>query len=504
MSEQQPLRPAPPARPILLEWLVGGIALLLAIVALWLGRGWFVPMAIAWLAAVVLVAIFDRIARLRLLGRPLPGWAVYIVGLLGVVALVFAVTQVIISQMRAFALALPDYTLRIADLKLRLDEVVGPESTAWLWDLMASLRPSAALGAALNGVGAALGTLVLIVLYVAFMLVDGGSLARKIAGLGRDAAQRAQISTALAAIRAGIQQYMLVKTLISAGTAIVVYGLLRIIGVDFALTWAALTFFLNFIPSIGSIVATILPVAWAAVQFPTFGPPIATLVTVGAVQFVFGNILDPMLSGRRLNLGPLIIILSLSFWSMLWGITGALLAVPMTAVIAIVAFHVPPLRPLAVLLSGDDAPAEPAPVAYPAPAAPAPSPDRSGPPPMAHGFAADIAAIRADQAMDAEAAASEAARVAAPLAAATGVAAMLQAGVAEWLGQEIAVRTGLDSAIAEREVQAFLAQLAEDPQAYGTLAADAGAQAWDLLRRHPAAAALIGAALGFVLLRMRR
>lgn len=495
-----------PARSRVITWLLTCITVLLVIFALRLGRGWFVPMAIAWLAALVMIAIFDRISRITVFGRPLPGWSVHLVGLLGLSILAFGLAQVIMSQAEAFAQAIPAYASRIADLQLRLEEVIGPESTERIWDIVASLHPAAALSAALNGAGAAAGTLVLILLYVAFMLVDGGSFARKVAALGRTPARRLQITTALSAIRGGVQQYMLVKTLISGGTAVVIYGILRVIGVDFALTWAALSFLLNFIPNIGSIVATALPVIWAAIQFPSFGAPIVTLATVGSVQFAFGNILDPMLSGRHLNLGPLVIILSLSFWSMLWGISGAFLAVPITVVLAIISLHVPPLHPLAVLLSRDEpAPLPPdLPAAAPLSAAVAAPVPGGSVPPEDDDFAADIAAIRRDQALDAALAREQAMAEPAAAGSGAGVSGLLIAGLAEWLGDEVAARTGLEATAIEREVQAFLGQVAEDPEAYRSMLAGASAEALGLVRRHPAAAALVAAAVGFVLSRMRR
>lgn len=85
-----------------------------------------------------------------------------------------------------------------------------------------------------------------------------------------------------------------------------------------------------------------------------------------------------------------------------------------------------------------------------------------------------------------------------------GVSGVLIAGLAEWLGDEVAARTGLDAKAIEQEVQAFLGQVAEDPEAYRTMLAGAGAEALGLVRRHPAAAALVAAAVGFVLSRMRR
>lgn len=85
-----------------------------------------------------------------------------------------------------------------------------------------------------------------------------------------------------------------------------------------------------------------------------------------------------------------------------------------------------------------------------------------------------------------------------------GVSGLLIAGLAEWLGDEVAARTGLEATAIEREVQAFLGQVAEDPEAYRSMLAGASAEALGLVRRHPAAAALVAAAVGFVLSRMRR
>lgn len=86
-----------PARSRVITWLLTCITVLLVIFALRLGRGWFVPMAIAWLAALVMIAIFDRISRVTLFGRPLPGWSVHLVGLFGISVLAFALAQVVMS-----------------------------------------------------------------------------------------------------------------------------------------------------------------------------------------------------------------------------------------------------------------------------------------------------------------------------------------------------------------------------------------------------------------------
>ena len=127
--------------------------------------------------------------------------------------------------------------------------------------------------------------------------------------------------------------------------------MLEIIGVDFAVTWGALAFFLNFIPTVGSIVASIPPILLALIQFyPSFWPGIITLFSVMTIQLGMGNALAPKLMGDHLNLSPVVVLLSLLFWGWLWGIVGALLSIPIAAAIKIVCENIETLHPISVMM----------------------------------------------------------------------------------------------------------------------------------------------------------
>lgn len=116
--------------------------------------------------------------------------------------------------------------------------------------------------------------------------------------------------------------------------------------------WALLIFVLNFIPNIGSIVATILPSLLALVQFDSLTPFLIVLFGIGTIQFVIGNILEPNLMGHRLNISPLVIVLSLVLWGYLWGVPGLFLGVPMMVILIIVLYHFEDTR-WVVMLSRD-------------------------------------------------------------------------------------------------------------------------------------------------------
>jgi predicted PurR-regulated permease PerM len=149
------------------------------------------------------------------------------------------------------------------------------------------------------------------------------------------------------------QSYIWLKTLVSLATGLLSYLILLWVGVDFAAVWALLIFMLNFIPNLGSILGVMLPALLTLVQFDTLMPFMYIAVGLGAVQFTIGNVIEPALMGKSLNLSSLMIILSLTFWGLLWGIPGMLLSVPIMVMFAIVCAKFDKLRGIAIILSAD-------------------------------------------------------------------------------------------------------------------------------------------------------
>jgi AI-2 transport protein TqsA len=163
--------------------------------------------------------------------------------------------------------------------------------------------------------------------------------------------QAEKITAVTSSIAGEISRYLSIKLMISAITGFLVWLVLVLIGVDFPVTWAVFTFLLNFIPTVGSAVATIPPVLVAVVQFyPGLWPAILVLIALLLIQQTMGNFIEPKLMGDSLNLSPVVILLSLVFWGWLWGITGALLSVPIASAIKIVCENIEGLKPVSVLM----------------------------------------------------------------------------------------------------------------------------------------------------------
>jgi predicted PurR-regulated permease PerM len=148
-----------------------------------------------------------------------------------------------------------------------------------------------------------------------------------------------------------IQTYLFLKTLISIGTGFV-FGLVAYLcGLDFAFIWGFWGFLLNFIPTIGPIIASIPPIFLALLQFDNFWWAVLTSVGMSAVQFISGSFVEPLIMGDRLNLNIIAILLSLLLWGVIWGIPGMFLAVPIMAGINIICRNIPSLKDASILLS---------------------------------------------------------------------------------------------------------------------------------------------------------
>lgn len=150
-----------------------------------------------------------------------------------------------------------------------------------------------------------------------------------------------------------IRRYLATKVVTSAAVGLLVWSSLAIIGLELAGVFGVLAFLFNFIPAIGPIIVTLLPIPIAVAQFHSPVPVILAIVIPGAVHNVIGNIVEPKLMGEGLDLHPVTILLALSVWGLLWGIVGMFLAAPITAVLRIVMLQFDTLRPIGNLLAGE-------------------------------------------------------------------------------------------------------------------------------------------------------
>ncbi|MGY6706960.1 MAG: AI-2E family transporter [Rhizobiaceae bacterium] len=336
-----------------LQWLTAIIAIGVVLVVLIQGRFFLIPLAIAILLFSLTSAAIEFIRRMRIGRFYLPNWLASVVAVLLIAAALIALFGLATAQIDSVMLVAPGYADRMQEAVAALFVWLGDDVAQSVLIAFQDINFGAYIRALAGQAGNLLAATVLVILYIGFMFAERPWFGTKIANLFPERERAENVNRIVTSIGRSVHHYILVKTAVSTATAILVYVLLSVLGVDFAETLAILSFVLNFIPNIGSIVATLLPGLVALVQFEGWTMPLIVLLSVGGIQFVVGNVIDPMLMGRALHLSSFAIILSLTFWGAIWGIVGMFLAVPIMVIVMIVCSHVPELRPIAILLSRD-------------------------------------------------------------------------------------------------------------------------------------------------------
>ena len=206
------------------------------------------------------------------------------------------------------------------------------------------------IGASLAGLAASTG---MVLIYLIFMFVEQSSFNKKIDAMPLSKIKSKKLRYILNSIDENMKKYLFTKTFISAATGLSAYILLRLIGLEYASVWAFIIFILNYIPTIGSILACALPIAYALISGDTWHLPVFTAMSLIGLEIVFGNILDPKLTGKTLNISTLAILINLVFWGMIWGPAGMFFSVPILAAVYITTAQFESTRWIATLLSTD-------------------------------------------------------------------------------------------------------------------------------------------------------
>jgi len=148
-----------------------------------------------------------------------------------------------------------------------------------------------------------------------------------------------------------VTRYLAAKFVMSLANGIIFVAAFSLVGLEFAVVWGVIQFFLNFIPTLGSVVTGLGISLFALIQFwPNPAPIIIVVAIVLVTNIILGNILDPKIVGDHVGISPLMILLSLAIWGYLWGFAGLVLAVPMTVIIRIVCDNIPILEPVSTLI----------------------------------------------------------------------------------------------------------------------------------------------------------
>ena len=336
-----------------------GIIIFIAIIFfLWIARSILIPILVAGFLWYLMNAISDYYRR-ALPYKSAPNtkkttisyifdWISYIgtCATLAIIGYLFA-TQIRPMFSELFS-ALPAIQERLTQLGTYLSESVGLKFDT---NMIPNITKIAAnIGASVAGIATSMG---MVLVYLIFMFVEQSTFNKKFSAMFPGKRQSKKFRYILDSIDTNMKKYLFVKTAISAITGVASFVWLQLIGVEFAGVWAFIVFITSYIPTIGAIVACSLPILYSLVTAPTLQQPILTAVGLIALQILFGNILEPKLTGKTLNLSTLAILINLVVWGMIWGIAGMFFSVPLLVAIYIICAQFDSTRWVAVLLSAD-------------------------------------------------------------------------------------------------------------------------------------------------------
>ena len=339
---------------------MNGIILFAGLVLfLWLGRSILIPLLVATFLWYLINATATYIRKLfpfnsdnARQARPAVArtfdWTSNILSVMAMCGLLYLFATQIQPMFRELMMAMPVLQHKLVIFGNYLSDSLGLRFDASMLPNITNIATN--IGASVAGIVTSTG---MILVYMLFMFIEQSTFNKKFSALFPNKTQYKKVRYIIDSIDDNMKKYLFMKTLISGVTGVLSYFWLQMIGVEFAGIWAFIVFITSYIPTIGAIVACALPILYSLITAPSLHQPILTAVGLVGLQILFGNILEPKLTGYTLNLSTLAILINLVFWGMIWGIAGMFFSVPLLVAIFITTAQFDSTRWIAVLLSAD-------------------------------------------------------------------------------------------------------------------------------------------------------
>ena len=327
------------------------------IFCLWIGRSLFVPLLFAtflWYLMNAITSYYRRIMPCYKSGscdqRVAKAYKI-LAGILSIVT-VGGIIYLFATQIKPMLTELYHATPVLQDKLLNFSEFISEKTGFYLdMNLIPNLPEIAGyIGSSLAGLATSAG---MVLIYLIFMFIEQSSFNKKIDAMPLSKPKAKKLRFILTSIDENMKKYLFTKTFISAATGLSAYIALKIIGIEYASVWGFIIFILNYIPTIGSILACVLPIAYALISGNTWHIVLFTAISLIGLEIIFGNILDPKLTGKTLNISTLAILINLVFWGMIWGPAGMFFSVPILVATYVTTAQFSSTRWIATLLSSD-------------------------------------------------------------------------------------------------------------------------------------------------------
>lgn len=327
------------------------IASISIVVVLIAGKSLLIPFVFAlllWILVREIKTIMDKVGFIR---RRFPSWLKSLITSAFILSVLGLISKVLLLSMTSLAKSYKDYQSNIEIISEKINSSLNLNVTDLIAKQSIDFDFGKILGSILNSISELVGSTFMILIYVLFIFLEESNFQKKLKLVFTKENQFDQVSNILDRIEHSVTNYLGLKVLVSLTTGLLSYTVLLLIGIDSPVFWAFLIFILNFIPTIGSLIATAFPALFSILQFGEFTPALMILLFVGSIQVIVGNIIEPKLMGNSLNISSLVAILALSFWGAVWGIIGMILSIPITVITVIIFSQFDQTKSVALMLS---------------------------------------------------------------------------------------------------------------------------------------------------------
>lgn len=327
------------------------IIIVTVLAALIYGQSLIIPFIIAFLLWFLTIEIRTLLNRFSFFKKYVPDGLKNIVVFLLMTFVLVEVVQTLISNISELTASYSTYESNLKQVLKSVQSATNIDIEKNINNFTENLDIGGMLSTLVNGLSGFLGNATMILVYALFIFLEEVSIKDKIKKVFDTETGYNRFLQTITRIEKSVFDYLRLKTVVSLLTGALSYFVLLFVGIDSPMFWAFLIFLLNYIPTIGSLVATVFPAIFSLVQFGTLTPFLVILIVVGTIQLIVGNVVEPRLMGKSLNISPLVTIIALAVWGKIWGIIGMVLSVPIMVVLIIVLSQFDKTKKLAILLT---------------------------------------------------------------------------------------------------------------------------------------------------------
>lgn len=322
------------------------ITVALVVYILSIGSSLLIPFVIALLFSFAIIGLMQFYQSIRL-----PGIIAFGLSIATYAGVFWLIGELINTNIEDLIRLLPEYQNKIYAIIISIFDYFNATPPTSVSQILQEVNLQSTFSVVLTSVTGIFSNAGIIIIYTIFILLEYRYFGDKLGLMIKDDAHRRQVVQVIEKIKTDVKAYFVIKAGISLVLAVLSYGVMMVLGLDFAIFWAFIIFILNFIPFIGSIIAVLFPILFSLVQFDSYYASVFMTTGLIGAQVLMGNIIEPKFVGNKLNISPLVILLSLGFWWKLWGVVGMLLSVPIIVILNIILAKIPATRWIAVLLS---------------------------------------------------------------------------------------------------------------------------------------------------------